>query len=159
LFSLLRKFHFCDILVSPSRVGNEPERTRAIREFPTPRDTKSISRFIGIVNFYHKSILRLAEVAAPLNALRKKSVMFMWGKEQQEAFEVLKQAISQPPVWRMADFSKFILQTVASDVALGVVLSQESDGVRQPIAYASRTLSARLRPLMSSNVWRCFRHG
>jgi len=43
----------------------------------------------------------------------------------------------------MANFSeKFILQTDASVVALGVVLSQERNGVRQPIAYASRTLSA-----------------
>jgi hypothetical protein len=52
------------------------------------------------------------------------------GKEQQEAFEALKRSISQPPVLRMADFSKkFILQTDASGVALGAVLSQESDGV------------------------------
>jgi hypothetical protein len=47
------------------------------------------------------------------------------GQEQQEACEVLKQAISQSPVLRMADFSKrFILQTDASGVALGAVLSQ-----------------------------------
>jgi len=82
-------------------------------------------------------------MAAPLNALRKKGVKFAWGQEQQEAFEALIQAISQPPVLRMADFSeKFILQTDASGVALGAVLSQECDGVRQPIAYASRALSA-----------------
>ena len=57
-------------------------------------------------------------------------------------FESLKRAIYQPPVLGMADFSeKYILQTDASGVALGAVLSQESNGVRQPIAYTSRTLS------------------
>jgi len=42
------------------------------------------------------------------------------GKDQQEVFEHLKQAISQPPVSRMAKFSKtFILQTDAIGVAMG----------------------------------------
>jgi hypothetical protein len=43
----------------------------------------------------------------------------------------------------MAYFSKkFILQMDASGTALGAVLSQETDGIWQPVAYASRTLNA-----------------
>ena len=58
----------------------------------------------------------------------------------------MKRAISQPPVLGMANFSeKFILQTDASGVALGAVLCQECNGIRWPIAYASRTLSAQER--------------
>jgi hypothetical protein len=58
----------------------------------------------------------------------------VWGKAQKEAFEALKRAILQPPVLQMANFpEKFILQTDVSGVALGAVLSQERDGVRQPM--------------------------
>jgi len=85
-------------LVSPARVRIDSKRTRAIRVFPTPRDTRGISLFIGMVNFYHKFISRPADVAAPLNTLRKKGVKFVWRKEQQEAFETLEQAILQPTV-------------------------------------------------------------
>jgi hypothetical protein len=100
---------FLGYLVSPAEVSIDSERTRAIREFPTPRDTRGIRRFIGMVDFYHKFIPRLVDVAAPLNFVRKKGVKFAWGQKQQEAFEALKQDISQPPVLRMADFSeKFI---------------------------------------------------
>jgi hypothetical protein len=105
---------------------------------------------MGMVNFYHKFIPRLADVATPVNAVRKKGARYVWGQQQQEAFGTLKLAISQPPVLRMADFSeRFILQTDASGVALGAVLSQDRDGVRQPIAYASRTLSAQERKASS----------
>ena len=46
----------------------------------------------------------------------------------------------------MANFAeKFILQTDASGVALGAELSQECNGFLQPIAFASRTLSAQER--------------
>jgi hypothetical protein len=56
-------------------------------------------------------------------------VRFAWGQEQ-DAFEALKQATSQPPALRIEDFSEqFILQTDASGVALEAVLSQERDGV------------------------------
>jgi hypothetical protein len=76
---------------------------------------KGIARFIGMVNFYHKFIPRMADIAAPLNSLRKKGLKFVWGQSQQEAFDQLKQSISQPPVLCMADFSKsFVLQTDTS---------------------------------------------
>jgi hypothetical protein len=141
-----QEISFLGHVISPADVRIDPERTRAIRDFPPPRDAKGISRFVGMINFYHKFIPRLAEIAAPLNHLRKKGVKFAWAKEQQEAFELLKQVIAQPPVLRMADFGKlFIVQTDANCVELGAVLSQEIDGVRLPIAYASRTLTAQER--------------
>jgi len=68
----------------------------------------------------------------------------------------LKKLISQPPVLRTADFSKpFVLQTDASGVALGAVLSQEIHGVRQPVAYASRTLSHHERKASSVYELEC----
>jgi len=91
-----------------------------------------------MVNFYCKFIPGFADVAAPLNALRKKGMRFVCGQEQQEAFEALKGAISQPPVLGMSNFSeKFILQNAASGAVLGEVLSQKRNGVRRTIAYAS----------------------
>jgi len=67
---------------------------------------------------------------------------FVWSQEQQGAFEALKRAISQPPVLGMANFSEnFILQTDSSGAALGPVLSQERNGVQEPVVYAFRTLS------------------
>jgi hypothetical protein len=72
------------------------------------------------------------------------------------AFEALKSAIAQPPVLCMADFSKkFILQTDASGVALGAVLLQEIQSVRQPVAYASRTLNAQERKVSSIYELEC----
>lgn len=84
----------------------------------------------------------MAENAASLNALRNKGVKFVWGEEQDRAFNILKEAIISPPVLRMADVNlHFVLQTDDSSIAIGAVLSQEIDGVRQPVAFASRTVA------------------
>ena len=141
-----QEISFLGHLVSPGCVRIDPEWTKPIRDFPVPRDARGIARFVGMVNFYHKFIPNFADTAAPLNALRRKGMKFVWGPEQQESFEALKRAVSQPPVLGMANFAdKFILQTDDSGVALGAVLSQECNGFRQPIAFAFRTLSAQER--------------
>jgi len=50
----------------------------------------------------------------------------------------------------MADFERqFIVHTGARNVALGAVISQEVDGVRRPVAYASRSLTAQERKASS----------
>ena len=101
-----------------------------------------MARFVGMVNFYRRFIPGAAEIAAPLNSLRKKGAKFVWGDEQQRAFETLKESILSPPVLRMPDFTKpFFLQSDASSVAIGAVLSQEVDGAWQPVAFVSRTLT------------------
>jgi hypothetical protein len=75
-----KEISFLGHLVSADGVRIDPERTKSIRDFPVPKDVKSVSRFVGMVNFYHIFIPRLAEVATPLNALRKKEVRFHWAK-------------------------------------------------------------------------------
>ncbi|URQ09129.1 replicase [Halyomorpha halys erranti-like virus 1] len=133
---------FLGHLVSSRGVLIDPSRTSSVRDFPPPKDAKGVARFVGMVNFFSKFIPKFSQIAAPLNQLRKKGCKFFWGEEQQKAFEALKLAIISPPVLRMPDFDReFILQTDASSCALGAVLLQDVDGIRQPIAYASRSLT------------------
>ena len=77
-----------------------------------------------------------------------KNARFSWGSEQEVAFNQLKRCLTSAPVLGMPrDSGAFYLDTDASDVGLGAVLSQEQDGQEIVIAYASRTLSrtAKLR--------------
>jgi hypothetical protein len=130
-------------IVSSNGVIIDPDRTRNITSFPPPHDVKGIARLVGMVNSFAKFIPHLAERAAPLNAFCKKNVKIVWGPEQQQAFDDLKLAIVKPPVLCMPDFSRrFILKTDASSSAVAALLLQVVDGFRQPIAYASRTLTS-----------------
>ena len=73
---------------------------------------------------------------------KKKSLPWKWGHAEQEAFDKLTEALVTPTILGYADYSlPFELHTDASQSALGALLYQEQDGVKQVISYASRTKS------------------
>ena len=77
-----------------------------------------------------------------MHKLTEKGRTFEWTNECQSAFEELKNRLVSSPILAHPDFSKkFILDTDASNEAIGAVLSQEIDGKERPIAFASRTLT------------------
>ena len=63
--------------------------------------------------------------------------MFM--EDALDAFNTLKRACFEAPVQAFADFGKpFLLETDASKLGLGAVLSQkQTDGQYHPVAYAT----------------------
>ena len=69
--------------------------------------------------------------------------MFKWTEQWQHALDLLKHKLTSAPVLAHPDYSlPFILDTDASDVGIGAVLSQRHpDGKEYVIAYHSRALT------------------
>ena len=90
-------------------------------------------------------MLSFAKLAHPLHALTQKGAVFDWDDNSKKAFDSLKQRLTETPVLVYLRFNRnFILETDASGIGLGAVLSQvQEDGKPHPIASASRALSPR----------------
>ena len=73
---------------------------------------------------------------------KKSAKQYEWTGECNDAFLCLKSFLTSAPVLAYPDFSKpFIVDTDASNGAVGGVLSQIRDGKEHPVAYCSRTLT------------------
>ena len=125
-------------IISEKGVRMDPEKIRAIVEWPRPKTVTEIRSFHGMVNVYRKYIRHFSEISAPLTRLIKKDKRFEWNSEAEKAFNELKRRMTTSPVLVLPDFRKvFEVQTDASGVAIGGVLLQEN----RPVAYFSEKLN------------------
>ena len=112
-----------------------------IRNFPTPRNVGEVSTFLGMAGGYRKFVRNFSIVAAPISHLTPKDQPFIRTEECAKAFDVLRNAIADDAVLNHPEFDQpFIIDSNASGVGLGAVLSQVVDGVERPICFASRAL-------------------
>ncbi|XP_071542904.1 uncharacterized protein [Panulirus ornatus] len=124
--------------VGKGNVRPKSANVSTILSYPTPDTKKSLMRFLGMAGFYRRYCPNFSSVVAPLTRLTSGKVTFKWTEECQEAFNHLKTYLSHAPVLMAPNFAQpFVLQTDASDVAVGAVLLRETNGVMHPIAYHS----------------------
>ena len=130
-------------IVGREGIRTDPEKVRAIVQFPTPTDLRALRSFLGLTSYYRRFVERYAERAKPLYLLTKGDQPFSWGPEAQATFDALKECMTTPPVLRYPDYDvPFMLSTDASNVALGAILEQrDEEGRVHPVAYASRVLA------------------
>ena len=102
--------------------------------------------FIGVVNFHRDHISLFAKVAKPLYDVMGPTKTFVWGEDQQKAFEVLKTKLTEAPVLAYPNQDDhFILDTDASNHSIGAELLQVQDGVERLIGFGSFVLDAAQR--------------
>ena len=141
--------------ISENGIRTNQEKTRAISEWPRPRNLKELRSFLGVGSYYRKFIKGYSTLVSPLTLLtksgegkgriskrRSRRINLEWNDECEVAMKSLKSKIIEAPVLSLPKYGfPFILETDASDVGLGAVLSQRIDGKLRTIAFASRTLS------------------
>jgi hypothetical protein len=141
------KFHrtnleFLGFIVGRDGIQLDPDKIKSIWQWPQPKTVRDVQAFLGLANYNRKFIENYSKIATPLTELTKKDIRFQWTSKQEQAFHQLKLACQKAPVLRMFDPKKpLILETDASDYAIGACATQEHNGKRHPIAYYSRKMS------------------
>jgi hypothetical protein len=129
-------------VITEEGVRPDPEKVEVIEKFPRPDSTKKLKCFLGMTGYYRKFINNYSKIATPLYLLLKGDAQFIWGNNQENAFQKLKEKLMSKPTLQYPDFTReFVLTTDASNDGIGAILSQGEIGKDLPIAYASRNLN------------------
>ena len=91
-----------------------------------------------MVKYLSKFLSDLSQTCEPIRRLTHKDVQWSWTKEQDVAFDNIKEAVTSAPVLKFLDSSKPTEGSGdASSQGLGFVLTQED----HPVTYESRALT------------------
>ena len=115
-----------------------------IEQAQVPVNKKQLQKFFGLANFYRDYIKEFAEIVEPLYTLTQDVREWVWGEREEHAFDTLRTKLSKSPViLAYPDWHEdFVLQTDASNIAVGgILLQRDNEGNIRPIAYFSSGLT------------------
>jgi hypothetical protein len=127
-------------IISAEGLKPNPSKVRAVKDMQPPQNKAELETILGMVNYLSKFAPNLSEITSPLRKLLVKDVHFAWDQPQEQAFQKIKDVITQSPgpVLSYCDHKKELtLQVDASKFGLGATLLQDC----KPIAFASKSLT------------------
>ena len=108
---LFAKFNKCDFfkdkiqylghVVTKEEISVDPEKIRAIKDWPVPKDVTDIRSFMGITGYNRRFIEGFSRIANPITSLQKKGNKFDWNQKCEESFKKLKTLLTSAPILRI----------------------------------------------------------
>jgi len=139
---------FLGHILSGEGIRVDPKKAQVVQDWPEPKTTKDLQRFLGLSNYFRRFIPNYSLIAADMTRLQARQEQWTpdtWGLPQKRAFVAIKKALAETTMLWHPDLSKpFELQVDASKLGVGAVLLQdvsvETEYRKQmrPIAFFSK---------------------
>ncbi|GJW01654.1 putative reverse transcriptase domain-containing protein [Tanacetum coccineum] len=140
---LMNRIHivqFLEHLIDSQGLHVDPTKIRAVKNWETLTTPIEARQFLGLAGYYQRFIEGFSKIAKPLTKLTQKNKQYICGKEQELAFQLLKQKLCEAPILALLEGNdNFVVYCDASLQCHGAVLMQKEKFT----AYASRQLKPR----------------
>nr|GFA14755.1 putative reverse transcriptase domain-containing protein [Tanacetum cinerariifolium] len=111
--------------------------SKSVKNWTSPTTPTKVHQFLGLAGYYQRFIEGFLKIEKPLTKLTQKNKNYIWGEEQESAFQLLKQKICKAPILALPEGNDdFVVYFDASFQGLGAILMQRE----KFIAYASQQL-------------------
>ena len=127
-------------LVSKDGIKPNPSKADGLRTMTEHKSKEDVQSMLSMASASRMLIEDFLKIMAPLRELTKQTAKFTWGREQQSAFEKLRDCLSQDNVLGFFEIGKPTEVHVDFHKAgLGATLLQDANGKWRPIMYISRS--------------------
>ncbi|KAI5316920.1 hypothetical protein L3X38_036627 [Prunus dulcis] len=137
--------NFLGFLVHQRGIEIDKNKAKSIIQASPPRNKKELQSLLGKINFLRRFISNSAGKIQPFSSLLKlkQEQTFKWEEQHQQAFQEIKDYLSNPPVLSPPKRGRPLkLYVSASELSIGSLLVQDNkEGKEQAVYYLSRTLT------------------
>lgn len=142
----VQQVEFLGHLITPEGLRPLPAKVQTITDYPRPTSVRHLRRFLGLANFHRRFIPHAAAVLQSLHNLlsthAKAATSVPWPPEHERSFvsilrKIAKAALLAHPI----EAAETCLIVDASDVAIGAVLEQRTEGNWMLLAFFSQFLT------------------
>ncbi|GKE39810.1 putative reverse transcriptase domain-containing protein, partial [Tanacetum coccineum] len=111
----------------------DPSKIEAVKNWEAPKSPTEVRSFLGLAGYYRRFIMIFSKISKPLTILTQKHKKYVWGDEQEVAFQTLKDKLCNAHVLALPDGPKdFMLKIheknyTTHDLELGAVIELFSD--------------------------------
>ncbi|GKB34072.1 putative reverse transcriptase domain-containing protein, partial [Tanacetum coccineum] len=121
----LQEVHFLGHVVNSDGIHVDPSEIEAVKNWKAPKTPSEIRSFLGLAGYYRHFITIFSKVSKPLTSLTQKNQKYEWGKEQEEAFQTLKDNLCNAPILSLPEgFEDFVVYYDVSNQGFGCMLMQ-----------------------------------
>ncbi|GJS88564.1 putative reverse transcriptase domain-containing protein [Tanacetum coccineum] len=112
----LQEVHFLRHVVNSNGIHVDHSKIEAVKNWKVPKTPSETRSFLGLAGYYRRFIANFSKIAKPLTSLTQKNQKYEWGREQEEAFQTLKDNLCNAPILSLPDGPKdFVFYCDASN--------------------------------------------
>ncbi|GJY33497.1 putative reverse transcriptase domain-containing protein [Tanacetum coccineum] len=86
----IRIVQFLGHLIDNQGLHVDPAKIEVVKNWMSPSTPTEIRQFLGLAGYYRRFIEGFSKIAKPLTKLTQKNKKYIWGEEQESAFQLLK---------------------------------------------------------------------
>ena len=140
------EIEFVGHTINSEGIKMSDEKKNKILNFNKPKHMKGLKSFIGLANYFRDHIKNHSLIVEPLQRMLsnyRKNKLLKWTEKADIAFKQIKEAISNAPLlYFVNDNAMILVNTDASDYAIGGYLYQIIENKEKPIAFMSHSLNS-----------------
>ncbi|GKE04041.1 putative reverse transcriptase domain-containing protein, partial [Tanacetum coccineum] len=155
---LYAKFSKCDFwldsvqflghVIDSSGVHVDPAKIEAIKNWAAPTTPMEVRQFLGLAGYYRRFIKEFSLISKPLTKLTQKNKPFVWGDDEEEAFQTLKLKLCSAPILSLPEGSEdFVVYCDASLKGFGAFLKRARRKILVPKDFVAKGSHLKLDPM------------
>ncbi|GJT58839.1 hypothetical protein Tco_1002372 [Tanacetum coccineum] len=121
---------FLGHLIDSQGLHVDPAKIKAFKNWASPTTPTKIRQFLGLAGYYRRYIKEFSKIAKSLTELTQKNKKYIWGKDQESAFQLIKQKLCKAPILALPEGNDDFLFTVMHPIKVWEQLSPRKGVIR-----------------------------